>query len=141
MVDVHPVATVLAGSHAGALGAGEANAEEGRFDAGAGVWSYRIVPAHLGDRIVITGNQRAEEAGAGRCRVTSVLRFDVRMPAVGGLVEKFVAKQFEENLEKQTAFTTIANNPSVISCKGHVRNMSSGRISALTKPSTRASRA
>jgi hypothetical protein len=69
--------------------------EHSEFDAKAQRWSYRIVPAIMGDRIDIRGSVTLtpRQAGVDQHGITSVA---VRIFGLGSLVEHFVLKATEE---------------------------------------------
>ncbi len=88
-----------------ALGSTQEYEEQGSLDASTGVWRYTVIPAALSRKIRITGTQRVESAGSGRCRAHFDATFEVKIFAVGGAVERFMASQFDDNLAKQADFT------------------------------------
>lgn len=68
-------------------------------------WRYTISPASAGKRISIQGRLEVQPAGDGRCKPRFTLDVSAKIPMVGGAVEKFILKQFGDNLRKQEAFT------------------------------------
>ena len=86
-----------------ALGATQEYVETGELDAH-GIWHYEVTPATLASKISITGEQRVI-AKEGGCEAIFDADFVVRIFGVGGIIEKFMVGQFEENLAKQTTFT------------------------------------
>ena len=59
----------------------------------------------MAKRISVTGSQRAEPAGDGRCRVVVELKVKVSIMGVGGAIEKFMMGQFTDNIAKQRTFS------------------------------------
>lgn len=88
-----------------ALGNTQEYTERGALDPGGTVWRYTVVPAALASKIQINGSQRVESLGEGRCRAHFEGTFEVKIFALGGAVERFMAGQFDANLEKQAQFT------------------------------------
>lgn len=86
-----------------ALGKSQDYDEYGELDT-AGRWTYRVVPKTMGNRISVEGSMSTQATPAG-CRVTFQATFSVSIFGVGSAVERFMAGQFEDNLQKQEAFT------------------------------------
>jgi len=78
--------------------------EEGRFDPATGRWSFHLVPGTMPDKVTIRGTTWLEPAGAAEVTRVTELTFAVSIFAVGGLVEKYIAKQTHESMEKQARF-------------------------------------
>jgi len=78
--------------------------EEGRFDPATSTWSFHLVPGSMPDKVTIRGKTWLEPEGADQVTRVTELTFTVSIFAVGGLVEKFIAKQNEESMEKQARF-------------------------------------
>src|SRR6185436_13653348 len=79
--------------------------EDGRFDPATRRWRFRMIPDRMADKIDITGETWLEERGPGRVERVSELSVGVRIFAVGGLVEQFIAKETETSNAKQAEFT------------------------------------
>lgn len=75
----------------------EFNAQEKR-------WSYRMLPAVIGERVEIRGTVRLDETQAGieQLAVNSV---SCRILGIGGIIEHFVAKATVEGNADKAAFT------------------------------------
>lgn len=78
--------------------------EEGRFDPAARTWTFQLVPGTMPDKVTIRGKTWLEPDGAGAVTRVTELSFTVSIFAVGGLVEKYIAGQTKETVEKQTRF-------------------------------------
>jgi hypothetical protein len=78
--------------------------DDGQFDPAAKRWDYRVITAKLSTKIHIEGSQRTVETASG-VELLSDLEVRVDVLGFGGLVEKFIAKQFEEKLAMQDRFT------------------------------------
>ena len=79
--------------------------EDGRFDPATRRWRFRMIPDRMADKIDITGETWLEERGPGRVERVSELNVGVRIFAVGGLVEQFIASSTESSNAKQAEFT------------------------------------
>ncbi len=79
--------------------------EDGRFDASTRRWKFRMIPERMADKIDITGETWLEERGPGKVERVCELSVGVRIFAVGGLVEQYIASSTETSWAKQTAFT------------------------------------
>jgi hypothetical protein len=79
--------------------------EDGRFDPQAGVWRYRMIPSKMPDKVSISGTTSLEPDGEHRVTRVAELDFAVSIFGVGGLVEKYMAKQTTESMERQARFT------------------------------------
>jgi hypothetical protein len=78
--------------------------ESGTFDPATKVWTYTIVTSKLPDKIRIGGRLWAEPRGDKMERIAEI-EIEVKIPVVGGTVEKFVEKTTRESYEKATKFT------------------------------------
>lgn len=78
--------------------------DDGVFDPAASRWSYRVIPAKLATKIHIQGSQHTVSTATG---IDLVSDMEVRVDVLGfgALVEKFIAKQFEDKLALQERFT------------------------------------
>lgn len=79
--------------------------EEGTFDAASGRWRYRMIPGKMADKLSIEGTTWLEPGDGRSVSRVSEVDFAVRIFGVGGLVEKYIAKQTAESMERQTRFT------------------------------------
>jgi hypothetical protein len=77
--------------------------EEGRFDATSRRWTFHIRPGTMPDKVKIQGTTWLEPDGSGVVRI-SELDFSVSIFGVGGLVERYMAKETQDSMAKQTAF-------------------------------------
>ncbi len=87
------------------LGKTQEYEERGQLASGADAWRFEVIPATMAKRISVTGSQRAEPAGDGRCRVVVELKVKVSIMGVGGAIEKFMMGQFTDNIAKQRTFS------------------------------------
>ncbi|MEZ4267194.1 MAG: DUF2505 family protein [Myxococcota bacterium] len=78
--------------------------DDGDFDPATNRWSYRVITAKLSTKIHVQGSQQTVPTASG-IDLISELEVRVDVLGFGGLVEKFIAKQFEEKLAMQERFT------------------------------------
>ncbi len=78
--------------------------EDGRFDPATKRWNFRMIPDRMADKLEITGETWLEERGPGRVERISDLNVNVKIFAVGGLVEQFIASSTETQNQKQSVF-------------------------------------
>jgi hypothetical protein len=79
--------------------------ETGTYDPATGRWKFRMIPDRMADKLDITGETWVEPAGPGKIFRHVALDVGVRIFAVGGLVESFIASTTEERFATQAAFT------------------------------------
>lgn len=78
--------------------------EDGVFDAQTRVYRFKITPSTLPNKIGTEGEMRVESVGDDRCRRVVDFTFHARIPGLGGVVEKFLAKTTKESFEVSAAF-------------------------------------
>jgi hypothetical protein len=78
--------------------------ERGRFDTAAKRWRFSMVPDRMADKIKITGETWLEPRGAGQVERVTEMDYAVSIFGLGGVIEKFMASQSEESMEKQVRF-------------------------------------
>ncbi len=66
--------------------------EEGRFDKTKQVWTSRLVPSVIADRLKSESRVTVEPAGEGKCRRTCELTVDAHIFGIGGIVESALEK-------------------------------------------------
>jgi len=74
--------------------------ENGRLDVATGEWSYEIVLSVMSDRIRMGGRFTVEPDGPDRCLRRSILRCEVRIFGIGGLVERAAEKNMRDGWER-----------------------------------------
>jgi Protein of unknown function (DUF2505) len=79
--------------------------EEAYFDADTGKYHVRVVPNRLADKILVTGVQTVEEAGAGSCRRIFDANVEVKIFGVGGLIEKKIVHDLIKSYDVGAKFT------------------------------------
>lgn len=86
--------------------------EEGSFDPVTKKWSYKITTSKMADKISISGLFWAEPRGDKKIERICEVDLNVKVPLVGGEIEKFIAKTTADSYEKAWQFTNqyIAQN-------------------------------
>ena len=79
--------------------------ETGEWDPETRVWTYRIVPSRLPEKVYIGGRLWAEPEGEGRCARVAEVEVRVKVLGVGGTIEKFIERTTRESYVKATRFT------------------------------------
>lgn len=79
--------------------------EEGRLELTRPSWVVRVIPSKLADKAKITSEMWLERTGPGQSDRVAEFDIEVKMFAVGGLVEKFLEKTMRESYQKATEFT------------------------------------
>lgn len=79
--------------------------EAGTLDRTTGVYRFQTTTSVAADRIHIEGRLTVSPKGEGRCERNLVLDVEVRVPLVGGQLERFVAGQLRESFDKGARYT------------------------------------
>lgn len=78
--------------------------EHSEFDAVNKRWSYRMVPAVMGERLDISGSISLEQKD-GKVEQVSKNKVSCRIFGLGSIIEHFVAKSTQEGNEDKARFT------------------------------------
>jgi len=78
--------------------------EHSQFDAAHKTWTYRMVPAIVGERVDIRGRVQVEERPDG-VEQMSGNSVSCRLFGLGSIIEHFVARSTEEGTADKTRFT------------------------------------
>ena len=79
--------------------------ERGAWDPGTALWSYDIELNKLTDKVSIGGTIRAEPRPEGRCERIAEIEIHVKVPLVGGALERFIEKTTRDSYVKAAKFT------------------------------------
>jgi hypothetical protein len=71
--------------------------EDGRFDAASQRWRFQMIPDRMADKMDITGETWLEAKGAGKVERVCTLNVNVRIFAIGGLIEQFIASSTQDS--------------------------------------------
>lgn len=86
------------------LGSSFSYVEEGRFDKATKVWTWKMTPSTLADKLRQEGTMRVEKAGEGRVRRVAELLIEAKIFGVGGLLESTTEKQLREGWDASAPF-------------------------------------
>lgn len=87
--------------------------EDGKFDPQTKVWSWKMKPSTLADKLRTEGTVRVEPAGDGKCRRLAEITAEAKVFGVGGLLEKTTEEQMRDGWGKSAAYMNkwIAEHP------------------------------
>ena len=89
------------------LGPKFAYVEEGRWTHADQRWAWRTIPGVLADRSDIRGTMWIEDLGQERSRMHVDATVEVRLPALGGMVEATAARELREGWAKTAEYFRI----------------------------------
>jgi hypothetical protein len=79
--------------------------EEGRFDKATQVWTWKIIPGTMADKIRQEGTLRLEPIGDSKVRRIADLVLEAKVFGIGGLIESSVEKQLRDSFEQNARYT------------------------------------
>ena len=79
--------------------------EEGRFDKATKVWSWKLIPSVLADKVRQEGKLRVEPLGENRVRRVADLTIEAKIFGLGGLIESSTEKQLRDGWDESARFT------------------------------------
>ncbi|MDI3282984.1 DUF2505 domain-containing protein [Polyangium sp. 15x6] len=86
------------------LGSGFRYTEEGRLDKKTKVWSWKMTPSTLADKLRNEGTMRIEPIGDNKVRRIADLIIEAKVFGVGGLIESSAEKQLREGWNGSAVF-------------------------------------
>ena len=86
------------------MGDGFGYLEVGRMKRGDSVWTFKITPNTMADKITNEGFVKCEPAGEDKVRRVSELKFEARIFGVGGMVESTAEKDFRDGYDVSAVF-------------------------------------
>jgi hypothetical protein len=86
------------------MGDGFGYSEEGRMKRGDNLWTFKITPNTLAEKITNEGYVKVEPAGEDKVKRISELKFEARIFGVGGMVESTAEKDFREGYDASAVF-------------------------------------
>ncbi len=87
------------------LGANFGYTEEGTFNKATEVWTFKMIPSTLPDKLRHDGTMRLEEMGPAKVRRVVELELDARIFGIAGLIESAFEKQLREIWDKSAVAT------------------------------------
>jgi len=79
--------------------------EEGRFDPQTKLWTYRVYPEKLPDKVDIRGDIRVEPRDGSQCERICQVRIEVSVFGIGSVIEKFIEESTRAEYEKVAQYT------------------------------------
>lgn len=94
----------LPGPVAKLFGSGFSYVEEGRLNKATKLWTWKMTPSALGDKLRNEGTMRIEKIGEGRIRRIADITIEAKVFGVGGLIESSAEKQLREGWDASAPF-------------------------------------
>ena len=86
------------------LGDGFSYTEEGRLNKATKVWTWKMTPSTLAEKIKNEGTMRVEKVGDSKVRRVTEIFIAAKIFAVGGLMESSTEKQMREGWDASARF-------------------------------------
>lgn len=86
------------------LGSSFGYTEEGRLDKAKGLWTFKITPSTLADKMRNEGNVRIEKIDEKKVRRVVELTIEAKVFGVGGMLESTAEKSMRDGWEKSAVF-------------------------------------
>lgn len=94
----------LPGPVAKLLGANFRYTEEGKLDKKTKVWTWKMIPSAMADKLRQEGSMRVEAAGDKRVRRIADIVNEAKVFGIGGLIESSAEKQLREGWDRSATF-------------------------------------
>lgn len=78
--------------------------DENTLDPNAGIMKWKITPTRGADKLFLWGDVQFIDMGEGKTKVIFTTEIQVKIPLVGGQVEKYALSNTEEECAKQAQF-------------------------------------
>lgn len=105
VVEVEPYVAELPGPIKKVIGESIRYREEGQLDRKAGSYTFRIVPSKLAEKILVSGKQFTKSLGESRCRRIFEAHVEIKIFAIGSMIEKNVISDMRKSYDIGAAFT------------------------------------
>lgn len=86
------------------FGPGFRYTEEGSMSKSEKIWRWKMTPSTLADKLFTSGSVRVEAIGDDKVRRIAEMTVDVKIFAVGGLIESSAEKQLREGWDKSAGY-------------------------------------
>lgn len=86
------------------LGSGFGYTEEGRLNKATKVWTWKMTPNTLADKLHQTGTMRIEAVGDKKVRRVTEVVMEAKVFGIGGLIESSAEKQLREGWDHSAKF-------------------------------------
>lgn len=94
----------LPGPVAKLLGSNFRFTEDGKWDKATKVWSFKMTPSTMADKLRQEGTMRIESIGPGKVRRVAELVIEAKVFGIGGLIESSTEKQLRDGWDKSAVF-------------------------------------
>ena len=78
--------------------------EEGSFDKATRIWTWKLIPSTLADKMRNEGSVRVEAVGDDKVRRVAELLIEAKIFGLGGLIESSAEKQLREGWDQSAVF-------------------------------------
>jgi hypothetical protein len=86
------------------MGSSFSYTEEGRLNKATKVWTWKMTPSAMADKVRQEGTLRVEPAGEGKVRRVADLLIEAKVFGVGGLIESSAEKQLRQGWDQSAVF-------------------------------------
>lgn len=95
------------------FGPGFGYTEEGRFDRATQVWTWKLTPSSMAEKLRNEGSVRVTSTGENTVRRVADITIEAKIFGVGGLIESTTEKQLREGWETSAVFMNkwLAEHP------------------------------
>lgn len=104
-VRIEPPLTGLPGPAKKVLGDRMSYLEEGSYDRKTGLYTFKTTPSTMPDKVKTYGDIRCEDKGDKRCVRIAKIHVEVKIFAVGGMIEDKIAQDLRKSYEAAATFT------------------------------------
>jgi hypothetical protein len=87
------------------LGSGFAYVEEGKLNKATKVWTFKLTPSSMADKIRIEGAVRIEPIGDNKVRQIVDITLEAKVFGLGGLIESSAEKSLRDGWEQNAVYT------------------------------------
>lgn len=78
--------------------------EEGRMKKGSNLWTFKVHPSTLADKLTNEGTVRVEPIGTGKVKRLADFKLEARVFAIGGLIESTTEKEYRDGWDASATF-------------------------------------
>ncbi len=86
------------------LGSNFAYSEDGKFDKNKKLWTWKMIPSAMADKLRQEGSLRVEAVGDAKVRRIADLVMEAKVFGIGGLIESSAEKQLRDGWDKSAVF-------------------------------------
>jgi hypothetical protein len=86
------------------VGANFSYIEDGKLDRASKIWTWKVTPSSMADKVRNEGTLRLEPIGSDKVRRIAELVVEAKVFGVGGLIESTLEKQLREGWEASVPF-------------------------------------